>query len=79
LPELDYDYDPLEPHISGQINELHHSNHHAAYVKGANDALAKLEEARVSGDHSGIFAQLSRRKGSERAIQRPKSAAGQSE
>ncbi|MEX7474172.1 superoxide dismutase, partial [Mycobacterium adipatum] len=27
LPELDYDYDALEPHISGQINEIHHSKH----------------------------------------------------
>jgi Fe-Mn family superoxide dismutase len=54
LPELDYEYGDLEPHISGQINELHHSKHHAAYVKGANDALAKLEEARANGDYSTI-------------------------
>lgn len=46
LPDLDYDYGALEPHISGQINELHHSKHHATYVKGVNDAVAKLEEAR---------------------------------
>ncbi|MFB9567056.1 superoxide dismutase, partial [Saccharopolyspora hordei] len=25
LPELDYDYGALEPAISGEINELHHS------------------------------------------------------
>ncbi|KAA0108503.1 superoxide dismutase, partial [Mycolicibacterium sp. P9-22] len=37
LPELDYDYGALEPHISGQINEIHHSKHHATYVKGLND------------------------------------------
>lgn len=43
LPDLDYDYGALEPHISGQINELHHSKHHATYVKGVNDAVAKLE------------------------------------
>lgn len=55
LPDLDWDYGALEPHISGQINELHHSKHHATYVKGANDALAKLEEARANGDHSAIF------------------------
>ncbi|ANE81240.1 superoxide dismutase [Mycobacterium adipatum] len=55
LPELDYDYDALEPHISGQINEIHHSKHHAAYVKGLNDALAKLEEARAGDDQSAIF------------------------
>src|SRR5690606_23424331 len=37
LPDLDYDYGALEPHISGEIMELHHSKHHATYVKGAND------------------------------------------
>ena len=36
LPDLDWDYGALEPHISGQINELHHSKHHAAYVAVAN-------------------------------------------
>jgi len=55
LPELDYDYAALEPHISGQINEIHHSKHHATYVKGVNDAIAKLEEARANGDHGAIF------------------------
>ena len=55
LPDLDYDYGALEPHISGQINELHHGKHHATYVKGANDALAKLAEAREKGDHSAIL------------------------
>jgi superoxide dismutase, Fe-Mn family len=55
LPDLDYDYGALEPHISGQINELHHGNHHATYVKGANDALAKLAEAREKDDRSAIF------------------------
>ena len=54
LPDLDYDYGALEPHISGHINELHHSKHHAAYVKGANDALAKLAEARDLDDHAAI-------------------------
>src|SRR5881392_2424237 len=55
LPDLDYDYGALEPHISGQINELHHSKHHATYVKGANTALEQLAEARSKGDHSAIF------------------------
>ena len=36
LPDLGYDYGALEPHVSGKIMELHHSKHHAAYVKGAN-------------------------------------------
>ena len=42
LPELDYDYAALEPHISARIMELHHSKHHKAYVDGANAAVAKL-------------------------------------
>ncbi|QTE28381.1 superoxide dismutase [Pengzhenrongella sicca] len=49
LPDLTYDYSALEPHISGRIMELHHDKHHAAYVAGANTALAKLAEARASG------------------------------
>jgi Fe-Mn family superoxide dismutase len=57
LPDLDYDYDygALEPHISGQTNEIHHSKHHATYVKGLNDAVAGLEVARANGDHGAIF------------------------
>jgi superoxide dismutase, Fe-Mn family len=55
LPDLDWDYGALEPHISGQINELHHSKHHATYVKGANAAVAALEEARTKDDHSAIL------------------------
>ncbi|MEU6080801.1 superoxide dismutase [Streptomyces sp. NPDC047108] len=46
LPELPYDYSALAPVISGEIIELHHDKHHAAYVKGANDTLEQLEEAR---------------------------------
>ena len=55
LPELDYDYSALEPHISAESNEVHHSKPHATYVKGLNDALAKLEEARANDDHAAIF------------------------
>ena len=68
LPELDYDYGALEPHISGQINEIHHSKHHATYVKGLNDALAKLEEARAGDDQSAIF--LNENRARVRAIRR---------
>jgi superoxide dismutase, Fe-Mn family len=45
LPDLPYDYAALEPALIGQIMELHHDKHHAAYVKGANDTLEQLAEA----------------------------------
>jgi Fe-Mn family superoxide dismutase len=54
LPDLPYDPGALEPHISGQIMELHHDKHHAAYVKGANAALEKLAELRGKGDFTTI-------------------------
>ena len=54
LPDLPYDYAALEPHISGRIMALHHDKHHAAYVTGANTALAKLTEARASGNLDAV-------------------------
>ncbi|WP_394277066.1 superoxide dismutase [Luteococcus sp.] len=54
LPELDYDYSALAPHIAPEIMELHHSKHHATYVAGANTALEKMEEARAKGDFGTI-------------------------
>ncbi|WP_134772281.1 superoxide dismutase [Ornithinimicrobium flavum] len=54
LPDLAYDYGALEPHISGEIMELHHSKHHKAYVDGANQALEKLAAARESGDFGTV-------------------------
>ena len=56
LPDLRYDFGALEPHISGKIMELHHDKHHAAYVKGANDALEKLDEARDKEDFTRLGA-----------------------
>lgn len=55
VPELAYDYAALEPYISGEIMELHHSKHHAAYVAGANTAVDQLADAREAGDHARIF------------------------
>jgi len=54
LPDLTYDYGALDPHIAGEIMELHHSKHHAAYVAGANTALEKMAGARDSGDFGAI-------------------------
>jgi Fe-Mn family superoxide dismutase len=54
LPDLPYDYAALEPHYSGEILELHHDKHHAAYVKGANQTLERLAEARERSDWEAI-------------------------
>lgn len=40
LPELDYAYDALEPHIDAKTMEIHHTKHHQAYI---NNALAAME------------------------------------
>lgn len=39
LPQLDYSYDALAPHIDARTMELHHSKHHNTYVTKANEAL----------------------------------------
>ena len=57
LPDLGYDYGALEPHISGQIMELHHSKHHQAFVTGANTAIEQLADAREK-DSFGTINQL---------------------
>ena len=54
LPELDYDYSALAPHIAPEIMELHHSKHHQAYVTGANTALEQLAAARESGNFGNV-------------------------
>ena len=54
LPDLDYDFAALEPHISGRIMQLHHGKHHAAYVAGANTTLDLMAEAREKNDLTWI-------------------------
>lgn len=54
LPELPYAYNALEPFIDAQTMELHHGKHHAAYVKGLNDAEAALALARAAKDFGAV-------------------------
>lgn len=50
LPDLPYNYSALEPYISGNIMELHHSKHHAAYVANYNKAVEQYADADAKGD-----------------------------
>src|SRR5262249_5567403 len=54
LPDLDYDFGALEPHISGEIMQLHHGKHHKTYVGKANETLEKLDEARENDDAKNL-------------------------
>jgi len=44
LPELDYPYDALEPHIDARTMEIHHTKHHQGYVNNTNTALEKYPQ-----------------------------------
>jgi superoxide dismutase, Fe-Mn family len=54
LPDLPYDYAALEPHLSGEIVQLHHDKHHRTYVTDANKTLEQLSQARHNGDYARI-------------------------
>jgi len=54
LPDLPYDYAALEPAISGEIMELHHSKHHQAYVNGINAASEQMLDAQAKGDFAAM-------------------------
>lgn len=55
LPPMDYDYGALEPVISGEIMQLHHSKHHQAYVTNGNIAMEKLAEAQQKNDVGAVI------------------------
>lgn len=39
LPELDYAYDALEPHIDARTMEIHHTKHHQTYINNVNGMI----------------------------------------
>jgi len=43
LPQLDYSYDALEPHIDARTMEIHHSKHHQGYTNKLNAAIDGTE------------------------------------
>jgi Fe-Mn family superoxide dismutase len=51
LPPLPYRYDALEPHISKDIMQLHHTKHHKSYVDGLNKAEKMMKKARETNDY----------------------------
>lgn len=54
LPDLPYDYSALEPHISGEIMQLHHDKHHNTYVTALNAVLDQLAEAREKSSFGSV-------------------------
>lgn len=54
LPPLPYAYNALEPVISSNTLQIHHNQHHKAYVDGLNKAELKLVEARRNNDYDLI-------------------------
>lgn len=44
LPDLDYPYNALEPHIDKMTMEIHHTKHHQTYVDNLNKAVEGYKE-----------------------------------
>lgn len=61
LPELPYDKNALEPHISGETLEYHYGKHHQAYVTNLNKLIQDTEyesmelEEIIKNSKGGIF------------------------
>jgi Fe-Mn family superoxide dismutase len=57
LPDLGFNYNALEPYIDAKTMEIHHTKHHAGYLKKFNAAIegTELEEMKPSD----IFAKIS--------------------
>ena len=45
LPQLNFSYDALEPHIDARTMEIHHSKHHQGYTNKLNSALESADLA----------------------------------
>lgn len=43
LPELEYDYNALEPYIDARTMEIHYTKHHGAYTNNLNGAVEGTE------------------------------------
>ncbi|MBU0550129.1 superoxide dismutase [Myxococcota bacterium] len=54
LPPLPYAPEALEPVYDAATVKIHHGKHHAGYVNGLNQAVAKLKAARAAGNFDAI-------------------------
>ncbi|EMR09949.1 hypothetical protein PNEG_01707 [Pneumocystis murina B123] len=54
LPNLSFDYQALEPYLSGDLIELHYNQHHRAYVTNLNKTVEKYYEENESSLDSFI-------------------------
>jgi Fe-Mn family superoxide dismutase len=60
LPPLGYAYEALEPHIDTATMKVHHTGHHAAFIKALNELAPKVEVlatkpiAEVLGNLAGV-------------------------
>ena len=48
LPELNYSYGALEPHIDAKTMEIHHSKHHNGYTTNLNNAIQGTDMQNLS-------------------------------
>lgn len=56
LPSLPYEYNALEPCISGEIMHIHHQKHHQTYINNLNATEEKLAKAVADNNVSQIIA-----------------------
>ncbi len=54
LPKLDYNYEDLEPVLSKEVVEIHHTKHHQAYIDNYNRLIPQLQEAISKGETEKI-------------------------
>ena len=54
LPKLDYNYEDLEPVLSKEVVEIHHSKHHQAYIDNYNRLIPQLQQAIANGETEKI-------------------------
>lgn len=57
LPELEFKYNALEPHIDAETMKIHYLQHHASYLKKFNEAITGTELEKMQPED--IFANVS--------------------